>query len=67
MKATLTFNLPDEREEFKDACDGTKSKIIIEDILNLFRSKLKYEELSEVEYEILEKMREAIIGVINDA
>ncbi len=43
MKAHLTFNLPEEQEEFKDAVEGTKYKVKLEDIWNeLFRPYYKH-------------------------
>lgn len=43
MKATLTFNLPEDREEFNNALEGCKSKAVIEEIWNkVFRPAHKH-------------------------
>ena len=43
MKAQLTFELPEDREEFDNAINGSKHKDMIDDIWNLiFRPYQKY-------------------------
>ena len=43
MKSYLVFNLPEEQEEFKDALEGTSSKIKLEDVWqNCFRPFWKH-------------------------
>ena len=43
MKATLTFNLPEEREEFIDALNGAAYKVALDDIhTQLFRPLHKH-------------------------
>lgn len=64
MKATIEFNLPEENEEFNNAINGVKYKIIVQDIMNNLRSKLKYEELKEEEYDLYEKLREEFFDII---
>lgn len=43
MKATLTFDLPEEEPEHKYALAGTDALLLIEDLCNEIRSKLRYE------------------------
>jgi anaerobic ribonucleoside-triphosphate reductase len=42
MKATLTFNLPEERAEYEAAVNGQKYKDVIDEILQDIRKELKY-------------------------
>lgn len=43
MKATLEFTLPDEKESFENACNGSKHKDTIEEIWNkVFRPAFKH-------------------------
>ena len=58
MKATLSFNLPEEEAEFELASKARDYAIAIEEIGNFLRHKLKYEELSEVEAKIYNEIRE---------
>ena len=43
MKATLTFNLPEEEPEHSYALAGTDALILIEDLCSEIRAKLKYD------------------------
>lgn len=43
MKATLTFDLPEEEPEHKYALAGTDALLLIEDLCNEIRSKLRYD------------------------
>lgn len=56
-KATLTFNLPDENDEFIMAQDGINYSLVLNDLRNYLRGKLKYEELTEEQYKIYEEVR----------
>lgn len=42
MKATLTFNLPEDREEFEIAQNGIRYLSALEEIKNLLRNEVKY-------------------------
>lgn len=42
MKATLTFTLPEEREEYENAYHGVRYRIALEDLAREFRNKVKY-------------------------
>lgn len=66
-KATLTYNLPEENEEFNLACRSTKYHSVIWDILQLFRSKLKYEDLKDEEYDLLSSVSDSVYDIINEA
>lgn len=42
MKATIEFELPEDRDEYQMANDASKMYITLWDIKQLLRSKLKY-------------------------
>ena len=44
MTATLTFNLPEEQEEFYHAAKGADWRIVVDDMDGYLRGRLKYEE-----------------------
>ena len=44
-KATLTFNLPEEREEYETATQGAGWKFALDDIMTRLRTMIKYEEV----------------------
>ena len=66
MKAKLEFNLPEENEEFQVAVDGWRYKSIIWELDSFLRSKLKYENLQEKEYEIFDKVRSHLWELIKE-
>ena len=47
MQAILKFDLPEEKQEFEYALKGAIAHVVLENLWNHLRSKLKYEELSE--------------------
>jgi hypothetical protein len=47
VTATLTFNLPEEQEEFYLAAKGADWRCVLEDMDAHLRSRLKHEDLSE--------------------
>lgn len=60
MKATLTFNLPEEEHEYMNAVQGAKMRYILWDVDQWLRSKLKYEELSDGQYDAFKETRDHI-------
>lgn len=42
MKATIEFNLPEDQDEHAYALAGLDALIVIDDLLNEIRNKLKY-------------------------
>lgn len=66
MKSKLIFNLPEENEEFNLACNGWKYKSVLCEFDNFLRAKLKYEDISDVEYEVYEKTRTHLWELINE-
>lgn len=57
MQATLTFNLPEEQHEHRDALDGTNWKLIVWNLDNLIRQALKHGHNLKTADEALEEIR----------
>lgn len=58
--AFLSFSLPDDEYDFRMAINAVKFSIALEDIYNMVRSRLKYQEtsdLTESDYKLLEDIR----------
>lgn len=66
MKAILEFQLPEETEEHKMALDGMKYSIVLHDLDNYLRNKLKYEDLSELQNEIYQEIRDKLYELSNE-
>lgn len=49
--ATLRFTLPEERDEFDDAIDGTDSKVKLERFADALRQKIKYGDVQATTWE----------------
>jgi len=61
MKATLTYNLPDEQFEFDAAVKGAKAQSILLEMDQEMRAIIKYHDglLPEV-YDMVEKLRDML-------
>jgi hypothetical protein len=66
MKAILKFNLPEEREEFELACNAVNYSIVLSDIDNYLRSKIKHADLTDEQYKVYEEIREQLWIYINE-
>jgi hypothetical protein len=60
MKGILTFNLPQENEEFELAQQGWQYKGVINDLDRWLRNKIKHGDLSEADHQSLTEVREFI-------
>ena len=60
MKATLTFNLPDEQADFNAAIRGREAISILWEIDQRCRSLLKHGEPTEEQAKLAEEIREMI-------
>jgi hypothetical protein len=60
MKATLTFNLPEEQHEFANATQGAKMRSVLWELDQWLRAKLKYEELSDEQYDAFKQTRDEL-------
>jgi hypothetical protein len=58
MKATLTFNLPEENHEYLNSLQGAQLKTILWDVDQWLRAKMKYEELSDGQYDAFKETRD---------
>jgi hypothetical protein len=61
MKATLEFNLPDDKEDFDYANNGFNYYISLVEMDQWLRSEYKYNGV-EAMYEVREKLNEIILG-----
>ena len=58
MKATITFTLPEEEDEYRNAIEGKKMRAILWDVDQFLRAKMKYEELNDGQYDAFKETRE---------
>ena len=66
MKATLTFQLPEETQDFQDACKAQHYISVIDELDNFLRNKLKYCELSATEDTIYSEIRSKLYELKNE-
>lgn len=66
MKAKLTFNLPEEREEYEMTMNALKYYSVLSEFDNYLRTKLKHEEMTDEVYDVYEKVREKLWDIMND-
>jgi hypothetical protein len=64
VTATLTFTLPEEQEEFYLAAKGADWRIVLEDMDNYLRGRLKHEDLSEDVATALDAARERLYTLV---
>lgn len=65
-KIKVDFNLPEEREEFLHYFNGGKYYLIITDFENFLRNKLKYEDLSDEVYSVIEMVQKEFYGLLEE-
>ena len=58
MKAILIFNLPKESHEFDNATQGGKMRSVLWDFDQWLRSKTKYEDLTDEQYQVYQGCRD---------
>ena len=66
MKATLEFNMPEDHAEFDFAVQGGKMYSALWDISQELRKLWKYEELSEEEFKIVERIRDKFYEILDE-
>jgi hypothetical protein len=66
MKATLEFNLPEDQAEHYCAIKGADMLNVLWELKAELRSMLKYGDLPEQQYEIVEKIQDFLISSLND-
>jgi hypothetical protein len=60
MKATLSYQLPEEEADFRNALDGRELRLVLWDLDQWLRSKVKYAVLPEAEAKAFEQAREQL-------
>lgn len=58
MKARLDFDLPEDKYEYSNAINGSKMRSILWDVDQWLRAKMKYEELSDGQYDAFKETRD---------
>ena len=66
MKAILEFNLPEDQAEHYCAIKGADMLNVLWELKTELRSMLKYGELPEQQYEIVEKIQDFLFSSLND-
>jgi hypothetical protein len=66
MKAKLIFNLPEDTEDYETAVNGWKFKLVLGELDEHLRSKLKYSELTEGQDTAYQEARETLWVLINE-
>ena len=66
MKAILEFNLPEEQAEHYCAIKGADMLNVLWELKAELRSMLKYGELPEQQYEIVEKIQNFLLSSLDD-
>ncbi len=66
MKATLEFNLPEDQAEHYCAIKGADMLNVLWELKAEIRGMLKYGELTDKQYEIVDKIQDFLISSLND-
>ena len=65
-KIKMTFNLPEDQAEFDFAIQGSKMYSALWDISQELRTLWKYEELSEEEWKMVERIRNKFFEILDE-
>lgn len=66
-KVTLSYNLPEEQEEFELASKGARYSYIIDEFDNWLRAELKYnDKLTDQEHDIYQTVRDKLWSFRHD-
>jgi hypothetical protein len=67
MKATLTFNLPEDNEEFNRAIKAADYYVCLFDLFQYLKREIKYnEQLSDIERSTFETIKEEFNGILTE-
>lgn len=67
MIANISFNLPEEEDEFNYALNGKKIGLNLSDFYNLsLRHRLKYLDLPTEQHELIEQIRNEFVELFGD-
>lgn len=68
MKAILEFNMDDDRHDFHLAVNAAKWYVLAWEMDQYLRTRMKYEEnISDEQYEAVEKAREKLRDLMNES
>ena len=65
-KIKMTFNLPEDQAEFDLAIQGGKMYSALWDISQELRTLWKYEELSDEEWKMVERIRDKFFEILDE-
>jgi hypothetical protein len=66
MKATIEFNLPEDQAEHYCAIKGADMINVLWELKAELRAMLKYGELPDAQYEIVEKIQNFLMSSLDD-
>jgi molecular chaperone GrpE (heat shock protein) len=66
MKAKLTFELPEEQEEFNDAVNGNAFKAVLWELDQYMRSQIKHGELTDDVHEKVQEIRDELHSILSN-
>lgn len=66
MKATLEFDLPEEKEDHCDALKGSEWKWAVDDIINYLRNETKHVDHTVEEYNTLDAVWDKIVKILEE-
>ena len=66
MKAKLTFNLPEEQDEFDNAINGNKAHLSLWQISQNIRAIWKHGDLNDSQFEIVDRIRNEFYEVLHE-
>lgn len=66
MEGILKFDLPEERSQFQDACDGRKLRGAAQEFDNYLRDRLRYEEMPDIVDETLSDIRDKLYDIFEN-
>lgn len=66
MKATIEFNLPEDKHEWDNAVQADAMSACLWYFEQELRSLLKYEKLSEEQYAMVERIRDSFHSILDD-
>lgn len=61
MKATLTYNIPEEEDRFDAAVRSTRLVTAVREYLYATRQKLKHSDMDEAEHRVVQRCRTELL------
>ncbi len=66
MKATLTFNLPDDAVEYEYTLNAARYKDALSDIMSMMRKKYKWNEYDGMTAEVVAQLYDEMCEIVQD-